>query len=198
MTRTKVGSFGGMSPGLLAVQIIIGYEFLLSGLTKVKSGEFVDGFAKDLRETSADAPGWYRSFLDDVVLPNDTLFAWLTQLGELAIGATLIGGALALLLIPKRLGSRGAMLALIATAGAAFGAALLTINAHYATAGPSPIGIGGDPFDEAVDLDSLMTAIEVVLGVVALRAAQGIRSRLADDREEAEPGSERAGPAEHV
>ena len=164
-----------MAPGLLAVQIIVGYEFLLSGLDKVRSGEFVGGLAKDLRETSTDAPRWYRDYLDDVVFPNVELFAWLTQIGELAIGATLIACALALLFASDRLGSAGATWALIATAAAAFGAAVLTLNAHYATAGPSPIALGGDPFDEAVDLDTLMTAIEIVLGVVALRAAQQLR-----------------------
>ena len=56
---------------LLLVQFCIGYEWLVSGLTKVVSGDFVDGLAAQLRSMD-DAPGWYGSFLQHgAIPPND-------------------------------------------------------------------------------------------------------------------------------
>lgn len=46
---------------LLAIQIIIGWEWLASGITKIASGTFVSGLAADLNENSQDASHWYRS-----------------------------------------------------------------------------------------------------------------------------------------
>jgi hypothetical protein len=59
---------------LLIIQIIIGYEWLSSGITKVASGDFASGLAADLKEQSGDAAHWYKSFLDGTVIPNGRLF----------------------------------------------------------------------------------------------------------------------------
>jgi hypothetical protein len=48
---------------LLAVQILIGYEWLASGITKIASGTFESGLAANLRESSQDAWHGYKSFL---------------------------------------------------------------------------------------------------------------------------------------
>lgn len=45
---------------LLAVQVIIGYEWLASGITKIASGTFVSGMAADLKDKSGGAAHWYR------------------------------------------------------------------------------------------------------------------------------------------
>ena len=50
-----------------------------------------------LAKTSGDHPdvtGWYGWFLEHVVIPNAGVFGWLVTLGELAVGAALILGAL--------------------------------------------------------------------------------------------------------
>jgi hypothetical protein len=48
---------------LLAVQIIIGYEWLASGMTKVARGNFVSGPAANLKGNLDAAPQFYKSFL---------------------------------------------------------------------------------------------------------------------------------------
>jgi hypothetical protein len=49
--------------GLLAVQLIVGYEWLMSGVTKIVRGDFPSGLAGELREKSEGMSGWYKSFL---------------------------------------------------------------------------------------------------------------------------------------
>ncbi len=60
--------------GLLLVQFVVGYEWVLSGLTKIYRGGFPGGLADELREKSTGAPGWYRSFLDGSIIPNASTF----------------------------------------------------------------------------------------------------------------------------
>ncbi|HKZ13558.1 MAG TPA: hypothetical protein VJL81_06915 [Solirubrobacterales bacterium] len=54
-TRTSTDTGRPALVALLAVQIIIGYEWLTSGITKVTSGDFVSGLAADLTEESRDS-----------------------------------------------------------------------------------------------------------------------------------------------
>ena len=46
---------------LLVIQIGIGYEWFMSGLTKIYRGTFAVGLAADLREKSPGAEDWYRT-----------------------------------------------------------------------------------------------------------------------------------------
>ena len=79
--------------GLLAVQLLIGYEWLMSGLTKVVRGGFPSGLADELTEKSGGAASWYVTFLDSVVIPFASTFGVLIILGELAVGAALVAAA---------------------------------------------------------------------------------------------------------
>ncbi len=108
---------------LLVVQILIGYEWFMSGLTKVVDGGFPSGLGDELRETSEGVGGWYESFLDGTVIPNAKLFGVLIEVGELAIGIALIGAAIVWLVRWSRLPDWGQTLVLIATAAAAVGGA---------------------------------------------------------------------------
>ena len=88
---TFEGSARPLLAGLLAVQGFLGYEWLMSGLAKALSPDFVTGLGDNLADTSKDlAAGFYKSFLDGTVIPNGQLFGYLVMIGELAIGATLI------------------------------------------------------------------------------------------------------------
>ena len=55
--------------GLLVVQLAIGYEWAMSGLTKIVRGDFPSGLAGELRDKSQGAASWYRSLLDRIVIP---------------------------------------------------------------------------------------------------------------------------------
>jgi len=49
------------NPGIVAlllVQVVLGYEWLVSGLTKLERGGFPQGLADELRDLSQGAPDW--------------------------------------------------------------------------------------------------------------------------------------------
>src|SRR2546421_7777858 len=105
----------------LIVRLYVGYEWLTAGLEKLTGYSFtfdasfgqkvsspwvfgahdgaaIKGFVGGaLAQTGGPHPavqGWYASFLQSVVLPNATLFAYLVTFGEVLIGLGLIFGVL--------------------------------------------------------------------------------------------------------
>src|SRR6266567_3907261 len=60
--------------GLLLVQLFVGYEWFMSGLTKIVRGGFAGGLAKELGDKSSGAAHWYKSFLDGAIIPHATVF----------------------------------------------------------------------------------------------------------------------------
>ncbi len=171
----KNGSSGRLLGGLLVVQLIVGYEWLASGLSKLIRGDFPGGLAGDLHEKSKGAAGWYQSFLDGTVIPHAHAFGYLIELSELLAGLALIAAALAWLLAAERLPRGGRGVLLLATAGASLAGIVMAVNFHLANGGAPPWGIPGESFDEAVDLDSLIVAILLVLLVVSLRRLLALR-----------------------
>jgi thiosulfate dehydrogenase [quinone] large subunit len=87
---------------LLLVQVCIGYEWLVSGLTKIVNGDFPAGLAVELRDMSKAAPSWYRSFLNSAVVPHAAAFGYGIEVAELAIGIVLL---VAVLRLPARIGA---------------------------------------------------------------------------------------------
>lgn len=69
--------------GLLTVEGLIGYEWLMSGLTKIFRGGFTGGLADELSAKSEGAASWYSSFLDSVVIPNGSFFGVVIIAAEL-------------------------------------------------------------------------------------------------------------------
>jgi len=153
--------------GLLAIQLIIGYEWLMSGLTKFARGGFPFGLADELTEKSEGIGGWYRDFLDDVVIPNAVGFGYVIELAELAIGVAFIGAAVTWLFAWERIGAGGRTAVLAATVLGALGGVLMSVAFHLANGSAHPWLIPGDGFDEGVDLDSLLPAIQLVLATVS-------------------------------
>lgn len=153
--------------GLLAVQAILGYEWLMSGLTKVWRGGFPSGLGDELREKSEGAAPWYASLLDSVVIPNGGLFGVLIIVGELAIGLTMIATAALWAFRWTRLSFRGRTGLLAASVVAGVAGILMNINFHLANGSAHPWLVPSDGFDEGVDLDSFMPAVQLVLVLVA-------------------------------
>jgi thiosulfate dehydrogenase (quinone) large subunit len=93
-----------MAPAWLILRLWLGYQWLVHGWEKLsdpawigsEAGAAVGGFAQGaLQQTSGEFPqvtGWYAGFLENVVLPNATLFSYMVTFGELAIGLALILG----------------------------------------------------------------------------------------------------------
>lgn len=161
--------------GLLVVGLFVGYEWFMSGLTKLVRGGFPSGLADELRETSEGMTGWYKEFLDGTVIPNGTTFGVLIELAELAIGVALIVSALVLLVRWSQLRYRGATIVLATVAVASAGAIVMNVAFHLANASPHPWLVPGDGFDEGVDLDSLLPMIELVFVVIAVRLLLALR-----------------------
>jgi len=105
----------------LIVRLYVGYEWLTAGLEKLTGYSFSfgtsfatkvsnpwvfgshDGVALKgfitgaMAQASGPYPavqGWYASFLQNVILPNATLFAYMVTFGEVLIGLGLIFGVL--------------------------------------------------------------------------------------------------------
>lgn len=153
--------------GLLLIQIIIGYEWFVSGVTKVVRGGFPSGLAEELTEKSEGVGGWYGSFLDDVVIPNASAFGYLIIIGEVLVGVGLIAAALVWFFAWERLSIGGRAAVALVTLLAALGGILMNVSFHLANGSAHPWLIPSDGFDEGVDLDSLMPAIQLVFVVVS-------------------------------
>jgi uncharacterized membrane protein YphA (DoxX/SURF4 family) len=164
---------------LLVVQGLLGYEWLASGLTKLVHGDFPGGLAGELNERSKDASGWYRGFLDSAVIPHAQAFGYAIEIAELAAGVALIAAAIALL-------SRGAQrAALVAMTVAALAGAVMNVSFHLANGSSLPSPIAADSFDEAIDLDTLMAALELLLVAVGINGlVESRRARMQSHRKE--------------
>ena len=159
--------------GILLFQIVVGYEWLSSGATKLVHGDFPAGLADDLRERATQSSPWYRHFLDAVVIPHASVWGRLIELGELAVGLTLIVTAIVWLARPSASPRTTRRLA-AASAAAAFGGLMLAVNLALANGyGVGPIG--PDSFDEGISLDVLLIGMQTILLGVGLRTLAGAR-----------------------
>lgn len=76
---------------LIFIRVGVGYLFLSAGLQKLHGGFVAPGnLAKFLSKSMA--PPWYSAFIHNVVIPNETIFAYLVLFGEIAVGICLILG----------------------------------------------------------------------------------------------------------
>ncbi len=170
------GSARPLLLGLLAVQIFLGYEWLMSGLSKVLAGDFASGLAGTLSDQTKDMSGSYKSFIDGVVIPNGPAFGYLVMAGELALGLVLIGAALLWITRWSRMNYAGrqVVLGLIVLAG--FVAIFMNVNFHIAGGASHPWLIAADPNGEGVDLDSLMPIIQIIISGTAFAFLRRLRA----------------------
>ena len=173
---TFEGSSRPLLAGLLAIQAFLGYEWFMSGLAKALSSDFISGLGDELTETSQDLSGFYKSFLDGIVIPNAQIFGYLVTVGELAIGAALIVLAAVWWFRWERLSftSRSVLLGLIVLAGVF--AVFMNVNFHLANGSTHPWFIAADPFDEGVDLDSVMPLMQLAVSGVAFALLRRVRA----------------------
>ena len=166
--------------GFLAVAIVIGYEWFISGLVKFVRGDFPSGLAEELLKKSPEMAGWYGRFITSAVIPNGVLAGYAIEIAELLAGIALIGGPLVWLLAWDRLSDRVRSLVLLAMAVAAIGGTFLAINLHLANAGSHPWLLPLDPNDEGIDLDSVLPAIQLVIATVTIIVFRRLRDKRLD------------------
>ena len=160
--------------GLLIVQVIIGYEWLLSGIAKFAQGDFVSGLADNLAEV-ASADGWYSGFLNSVVIPNAPAFGYIIETAEVLIGIALIVGSLIWIFAWDRIPEVLRTTTLALMIAAAIGGIFMAVNFHVANAGNHPWVIPDSAFDEGVDVDLLLSGMQIV--ITAVQAVFLIRLR---------------------
>jgi hypothetical protein len=87
---------------LAALQLVLGYEWLVSGTDKLLYGSFPDQVRQVVSSVAAGnrVPAFFVAFLHAVVLPNSYLFGVTVEFGETLTGIGLLGGALMTLVAP--------------------------------------------------------------------------------------------------
>jgi thiosulfate dehydrogenase (quinone) large subunit len=93
-----------MAPVWLLVRVYLGYLWFMADLGKLfepgwitgETGAAVAGFAQGaIQQTTGEHPqvtGWYAGFLENVVVPNAAIFAYMVTFGEILVGLALITG----------------------------------------------------------------------------------------------------------
>ena len=152
--------------GLLLVEMIIGYEWLVSGVAKVVRGGFPSGLANELLEKSVGAPAWYGSLMKGAFIPYAEVFGYLIEITEVLAGVALLVGPFIWLCRWDRVSDRTRTTVLFFIAVAAIGGTFLAINFHLANGGSHPWLIPESGFDEGIDLDSVLPAIQIVIAAV--------------------------------
>ncbi len=162
--------------GLLTVQAFLGYEWLMSGISKVLAGDFASGLAGTLSDQSKGLTGWYKSLLDMVVIPNGQLFGYLVMAGELALGIVLISASVIWLTRWSRLSARGRSVLLSSIVLAGVVAIFMNVNFHLMSGANHPWIVAADPNGEGIDLDSVMPIIQAIIAAVSLRYLVALRA----------------------
>ena len=156
---------------LLLVQVCIGYEWFVSGLTKLVHGDFPSGLPAELRDLSSGAPGWYRGFLDGSVIPHGVAFGYAIEIAELVVGVVLLVGVFRL---PARIGRHVPP----ATVAALVIGIVLAVNFALANGSSFGLGLASDSFDEGIDLDSLLVGLQLALLVYAVAGTRRVRRQV--------------------
>lgn len=152
--------------GLLVVQIVVGYEWLVSGLDKFVHGGFPAGLEEELVQKLSGTAPWYGAFLRGIVIPNARGFGYAIEASELLAGIALVGGALLWLFGWERLPVRLRAAVMLSAAAAAIGGAFLALNLHFANGANHPWLVPAAAFDEGVDLDVVLPAIQLAIASV--------------------------------
>lgn len=162
----------GMPVGLCLVQLALAYEWLISGINKLVNLHFTVQLASTLKQSMDGNPySWYVDFLREIVLPHATLFGVLTELGETAIGVTLLASAVLWIWRPQsRLTISAGRAACLALGGAAF----LSLNYFFQGGSPLPWVSSANAFNEGVDIDILIPLVCAALLVANLSAVRAV------------------------
>ena len=122
--------------GLVAVQIILAYEWMSAGWGKISSPKFVEGIVGTFDYFASQNPYlWYKSFLLNFATRNATLLAYLVEWGQVIIAIALLTAGIAYLyankISVKKTALKVSILALI-------GGMLMNINFYFAAGWTSP------------------------------------------------------------
>ena len=164
---------------LASIQLIIGWEWFVSGTNKVLSGTFPQSLLNTLNSGIQNNPNsWYVAFLQKIVVPNSTSFGYMVEWTEVMVGLALLVGAIILVGKPRMRGDsqHGIVIAisvaviLLAAVGAFF-----TVNFHFWMGHGIIPGLGATPTDEGIDLDALIPPFALVIIIANLAWIKALR-----------------------
>lgn len=133
------------------LRVYTGVFFVYYGFGKIKGGNFASGMEGFLNSKLDSTFGFFRPFIESVVLPNKAAFGFMVSWGELAIGLALIVG--------------------LATRWASIAGAVMVMSFWFAK---------GQGFLEGQNHDAVWMMIFVVLATVHAGRVHGLDARLAD------------------
>jgi uncharacterized membrane protein YphA (DoxX/SURF4 family) len=178
---------GQHAVALAGLQLLLGYEWLASGVDKLLYASFPTADGELLRGAlqGGRLPAFFVAFLRMLVLPNSVVFGYLVEWGETLAGLGLITGGLVTLLAPvarRRLASeaarwltRGQRAIEWLAAGAALGAGMMGLTFYLLDGAPSHWFMPSVAFGGALDTGLLLAMGSAVLLVDA--AAGGLFPR---------------------
>jgi thiosulfate dehydrogenase [quinone] large subunit len=156
------------SLAVYTMQLILAYEWLLSGIDKLANPHFGTELPAVLRGSTLVNPyGWYTAFLKQFVLPHAALLAPAVVLGELAIGAVLILSGVLRMWRPF---ARPTVYAGWAACLALIGSVLLALNYSFQQGTPLPWVNAAQAFSPGVGIDMMVASLSVALLAANLRA----------------------------
>lgn len=135
---------------IVLLRLYTGVFFLYYGFGKLRRDNFADGLAGFLNGNLENSFGFYRPFVESIVLPNKSLFAFLVSFGEFAVGIALILG--------------------LATRYAAVAGAVMVANFWFAK---------GTGFLDGQNHDTIWLMIFIVLGGLHAGRVMSLDERLA-------------------
>ncbi len=133
--------------GFLLITLAIGFVWARSNYEKFMGGKFVDSLGAILTKAAEYNPyPWYKSFLQNIAIPNSVIFAQMVLWGEFLVAAAIIFSSIYLL---KKQNKFVYIILILGLSGGFF----LNLNFWIAFAWTSPA---------ADNLNLLMAAIELI------------------------------------
>ena len=166
---------------LAGLEMLVGYEWLVSGVDKVLLGTFPDRMGSLLTAAISGGrlPDFFAALLQSLVAPNAQFFGVLVEWGETLAGLGLLAAGLVTLLRPLAerylklrtalVFSYGARLLDLLAPFAAAGAGLLGLSFFLLDGLPSPWFAPGIAYGGAIDTGLFLAVASVVLIVAQLR-----------------------------
>ena len=115
--------------------------------------------------------------MKSIFIPYAEVFGYLIEITEVLAGVALLVGPFIWLCRWDRVSDRTRATVLFFIAVAAIGGAFLAINFHLANGGSHPWLIPESGFDEGIDLDSVLPAIQIVIATVSIIFLKRLRRR---------------------
>lgn len=84
--------------GFLLITLVVGLVWARSNWEKFSGGKFVDSLGAILTKSAEHNPNlWYKSFLQDIAIPNSVIFAQMVLWGEFLVAAAILFSSIYLL-----------------------------------------------------------------------------------------------------